>query len=465
MSRSVGWHDAAELAAVAWELGASHAPGSPLHSLSGFLLGRLAGEASTGTTALSVIASSLSAGLLAALVAFITRDRLLAVSAALVYAFSFQVWAAAVATEVYAPSMLFLALAFLFAWLWYSNGRSVHLAFMLAAYMLALGAYFANVLLLPAFLYLVWTRSQRPVADTSLLLATFGVGVVLVGIANYLTMRNLAPFGEIVPDSLGSMFLYMSGSQHEPLQVRSAGFLTARITEHAGIFTRSVFYLGLPLGLAGCWQLLQLYRAYAVFLLLVFSIYTLYYTVFGPGDYFMMVLPVYFVFAVWIGAGTAWLAGSFGRAYLVAGVRLLPALLVLILLAVQFNGRRAMAAVTDAEEFAAEAAAVLPSKALVIAGWREFAVLNYFQIVHGDNPGHHYLLPARTVRNYPYGAVKDYLDKVAAEICALPVYTFKKLPELEERYRVAEVPGGSGWMLLAAPPDAACVNKGAPDGD
>ncbi len=38
LSQSVGWHDSAELALVAWQLGASHAPGSPVHSILGHFM-------------------------------------------------------------------------------------------------------------------------------------------------------------------------------------------------------------------------------------------------------------------------------------------------------------------------------------------------------------------------------------------------------------------------------------------
>ena len=63
MSRSVGWHDSAELALVAAQMGASHAPGSPLHSLLGHVIALFTTQAYLGTTLLSVVAMALAAGL------------------------------------------------------------------------------------------------------------------------------------------------------------------------------------------------------------------------------------------------------------------------------------------------------------------------------------------------------------------------------------------------------------------
>ena len=79
------------------------------------------------------------------------------------------------------------------------------------------------------------------------------------------------PFGEIVPDSVVNMLLYMSGSQHAPLEIRDAEFVLIRLKEHLEIFSRSIFYLGLPLGLLGAFSLTRMNKVFGHFMALIFA--------------------------------------------------------------------------------------------------------------------------------------------------------------------------------------------------
>jgi hypothetical protein len=457
-SRSVGWHDSAELALTAWSMGASHAPGSPLHTVVGNLLTHFFTEPFIGTTLLSSLASAGAVACLAVLLLLLGKDALVSVLTAFIYAFSFQVWASAVVTEIYALSMMFLAAALVLAWRWCASGRDHYLYWLLFAYGLALASYFANILLLPAFAFLILSASERRVRDLAIFSVAVLAAVLVTGAANFMLAQNLAPFGEIYPDSVVNMLLYMSGAQHDPLQIRDAGFLLNRLLEHGGIFTRSVAYVGVPLALLGAWTLLRQQRIYGTFLLLVFLIYVGYYTLFGPGDYFMMILPAYFVCSVWIGMGVGWIGDRLGAGPFVLMCRLLPAVLVAGLLVVQLEGRRAMAHALDAEEFVAATARALPDDAIVIVGWREFATLRYFQTVHGELAGHRYIVPARTVRRYQFGEVTDYLEAVAAAVCQTPVFTHKDLPELAAEYHLEPVAAGGEWLRVTVTEDSSGIS-------
>lgn len=447
-SRSVGWHDSAELALTAWSMGASHAPGSPLHTVTGNLLTHLFAEPFMGTTLLSSLAAAGAVACLAVLLLLLGKDALVSVLTAFVYAFSFQVWASAVVTEIYALSMMFLAVALVLAWRWCATHRDHYLYWLLFAYGLALASYFANILLLPAFAFLIFSASERRVHDLTIFTAAVSAAVLATAAVNFMLAQNLAPFGEIYPDSAVNMLMYMSGAQHDPLQIRDAGFLLNRLLEHAGIFTRSMAFIGVPLAALGAWVLLRQQRIFGTFLLLVFLIYVGYYTLFGPGDYFMMILPAYFVSSVWIGMGVGWIGARLSAGPFVLMCRLLPAVLVIGLLVVQLEGRRAMAHALEAEEFVAATARALPDDALVIVGWREFATLRYYQTVHGKHEGHRYIVPARTVRRYQFGEVMDYLDAVAAAVCEKPVFTHKDLPELAAEYRLEPVTAGGDWLRV-----------------
>ena len=448
LTQSVGGHDSAELALVAWQLGASHAPGSPIHAVLGHFVMQFYAEPHRGVTLLSAISASASAGFLALLIYTFKRDASVALFAALIYAFSYQVWSSAVMTELYSLSMLFLSIAMLNAWLWRISSKQLHFAVCIFAYALSLGAYFANILLIPAFAYLIYRASDQKIANLLTFSAATGLTVLIIGIANYFLAQKALPFGEIVPNSVMNMFLYMSGSQHNPLLVRDSAFILMRMDEHLGIFTRSLFYLGVPLGLLGAVSLSRTDKVFGHFLMLVFAIYVVYYTVFGPGDYFMMVLPAYFIYAIWVAFGVLWLISYARNRQLQWICRLLLVCIVAGLLVTQFNGRRFMAQSLDSEDFAKTTFSSLPHDAVAIAGWGEFTTLRYFQEVHGLRPDIRFLVPARSLRRYPYGEVSDYVDFVGNSICAAPVFSTKDLPELGDQYQLQTSPKDSKWMRV-----------------
>jgi hypothetical protein len=448
LSQSVGWHDSAELALVAWQFGASHAPGSPIHSALGHFMMQFYAEPHKAVILLSALTASATAGILALLIYMLKKNAAIALFSALVYALSYQVWAGAVMTEIYSLSILFLSIALLNVWLWQDSGRSAYLIVWIIAYALSLGAYFANILLFPAFAYLIYRRSARQTFDQLIFSSVVGLTVVFIGMANYLLAQNALPFGEIVPDSVMNMVLYMSGSQHAPLEIRDAEFVLTRLKEHLEIFSRSIFYLGLPLGLLGAFSLTRMNKIFGHFMALIFATYMVYYTVFGPGDYFMMVLPAYFVYAVWIALGVLWLISYVRSPQMQWVCRLLPVFVAGGLLAIQFDGRRLMAQSLEAEDFATATFELLPDGAVAIAGWGEYATLRYSQEVHGIRSDIKFLVPARSIRHYPHGEVTDYVDLVGSSICAVPVFTTKDLPDLGDQYQLQVNTAESPWMRV-----------------
>ncbi len=457
LSQSVGWHDSAELALVAWQLGASHAPGSPVHSILGHFMMQFYAEPHRAVILLSALTAGATTGILALLIYRLKRDVAIALFSALVYAFSYQVWAGAVMTEIYSLSILFLSIAILNIWLWQANGKSSYFTVWIIAYALSLGAYFANILLFPAFAYMIYRSSARQILDLLIFSSVVALTIILIGIANYLLAQNALLFGEIVPDSVLNMVLYMSGSQHAPLQLGDAVFVLTRLIEHLEIFSRSLLYLGLPLGLLGAFSLTRMNKVFGHFIALIFIIYMVYYTVFGPGDYFMMVLPAYFVYAIWIALGVLWLISYLHNPIIKWICRLLPVFIAGGLLVTQFEGRRFMAQSLKAEDFANVTFELLPDDALAITGWAEYAALRYFQEVHGIRSDIKFLVPARSIRHYPHGEVADYVDLVGSSICTSSVFTTKELPDLGDQYQLQVNTSESRWMRVTGasglPPD------------
>jgi hypothetical protein len=448
MSKSLGWHDSSELALVAWQLAASHAPGSPLHSLLGYMSAQMFAQAFIGTTLLSVLAATVAAGALAFIATVLTGDILISVCAALLYAFSYQVWTSAVITEVYSLGMMFLAIAMVLAWIWQNDQAPRHLIWMTVFYALSLAAYFANILLLPVFCIFIFLLSAARMRSLIVFLAISACTIIIIAYANFRLAQIAPPFGEINPDSFGNLFLYITGSQHNPLELDGFAHIAGRFWQHGKLFASSVLFISVPAALWGMYLLAKTNRTYSLFLILIFAIYFVYYTVFGPGDYYMMVLPAYFVFSVCVACGLAGL-----RRRVVAGssklfIASLPLLLVAGLTFIQFNSRYAFAAATEAEQFVDAAFAELPENAVAIVSWKEFSTLRYMQKVVNLRPDIRVIVPARSPRSYDFSAVSDYLIFVTDEICSAPIYTTKALAELPSGYSLAEPVADSSWRKI-----------------
>jgi len=448
MSQSVGWHDSAELALTGWLPAPSHAPGSPVHAVFGFVFARLASQAWFGTTLLSVLSTAIATGSLAWLLIRLGCGKVVALTAAVLFAVSFSVWAGATVTEVYGLGMMCLAATLLAGWCWQQSGTTSAWLSFVAWYGLALGAYFANILLFPVLVWFIYLVSDRPGVKVVWFALLTGLAVLLIAAGNYMLAKHAFPFGAVFPDTSQNMWLYMSGAQHDPLEVRAAAFYTERVVEHAEIFARSVGYLSLPLALCGVLAMDGVNRRFGLLVMGVFLIYMGYYTLFGSGDYYLMVVPAYFVLALWAGLGTAWLIRLTRRN--AARVAAYGLLLVVTagLLFYQLDGRRAMAQDRSAEEFVANSFDLLPKGALAVAGWRELTPLVYRQEVEQKRVDLRFILPARTQRHYMHGTVADYLPLVESSVCQVPVYTMKQTPELVEQYLLSPVPDSDEWFRV-----------------
>jgi hypothetical protein len=448
MSQSVGWHDSAELALVAWQLGASHAPGSPVHSVTGHLLTLIADEPHLATTGLSVLSATLTAMVLSVLLFRVSGSVLVSFSAALLYAFSFQVWASAVVTEVYSLGMLFLSATLLAVWCWLDDRSLRNMVLVSSLYAVSLGAYFANILLFPIFLGLIFLTSPARRRDLSVFLLALISSTLLIAAANYSLSLSAPPTGEIIPDSPGNMLLYMSGAQHNPLEFRDALHWIGRIWQHSKIFSASIVWAAIPLGLAGVCFLDSSNKLYNRFLALVFAVNFFYYTLFGPGDYYLMVLPAYFVFVIWVACGAnGVIALLTDRSHQLIGSWLLI-LLPGSLFALQFSDRHAAASLLEPEHFAEQIFTGLPHNSIVIVGWKEFTTLRYFQEIGGQRADLRVILPARSLRHYSFGDIDDYMTYISAEICDFPVYTTKDLPDLDADYRLQDVATTDLWQKI-----------------
>jgi hypothetical protein len=444
LAPGLGWHDSAELSLRAYQLGATHSPGSPLHTFVGHGFILLTDSPAFATNLLSAISMGLAAGLLALLIR-LTRGGW-GYAGAFLFACSYEVWTNAVVTELYGPSTLLTLLSSVCLWIWRSGGRTTWLLAGVFAYCCALGIWFANLLFLPAILWLLWMRSQSRLRDGALVFALVALALTCIAAANLWLSLRVPPFGPDIPESLTGLYRYMSGAMHEPLAARDLAFYSGRIVEHLLIFSQNFLWVGIPLGLVGLVGYTRAEPAFGGYLLLLFGIQMTYFTCFGSGDYYSMVMLSYAVFSFWIVCGAKILANRQPNGTLMAA-GLLAAILI-VQLWQQLPGRWRAANYSPAQEFVDNSFAVLPENALLVAGFQQFAALQYGQIVQGGRPDVEIILPAGTLRHYGRTKVQNYLDHIAANLCERPVFTHKLTDELQANYTLLAVAETEGWFKL-----------------
>jgi hypothetical protein len=448
---TVGFHDAGEFALRAFQLGATHAPGAPLFVLIGHVIGWIVPNPVLAASLVSVISASVTVGLVGVLLYSLTKEVALSLLGGLLFSSLFIIWGNAVISEAYALSLLFVAWSVVAVFSWRKSvvGGSPYFPWQIALlYGFALAAHFANILLLPAYL-LIFLQSERDswLNFLKFILTTI-VFIVIISVCNILLAINTPPFGAVSPDSFVSLFLYMSGSQHDPLMLRDANFYWTRISEHFLIFNKNYWFVLVPVGLVGAVRAYLRDRVSGSFLVLVYLIYMGYFTLFGSGDYFLMVGPAYFVFSIWVMLGLVYLSKFIPGRFSLAIVPLMLLVLVASSFAMQFGGRYRAADSDHVEKYVRDAFSVIPESSIVIARWSEFTALNYMQVVEGMRPDLKIVVPARELRLYEHGGVEDYLAYVSNAICHFPVVTNKITADMEEQYHLILIANNSEWHQL-----------------
>ena len=449
-STGPGLHDSAELALRAAQLGATHATGAPLHTVIGHLLSYVFSSPAAATTWLSVGCAALTAGLVVLLIGSWVEQPWLAAAGGLAFAVLPPIWVNAVITELYAPSLLLLAGALFAIRRWEVAGHAKLPVAVVVLLALALGAHFANVLLLPVFVLLVLAVSRSMV--TALLFATLlAVAVGAVAAANVGLALRLPPLSEYQPLTPEGLWLYMTGAEHQARAVTGAGFYLGRLVEHLALLAGNFVFVGLAFIALGVRRVFLSTPRYAWFLLGITFVWFAYFTFFGSGDYFVMIGPVYLLCSVWLALGVADLAERWSPALPeVTPVAVLSTFAVAALV-LQWPERRMMAVATSIETYVDAAFAAWPEDAVAVARWNEFTALRYAQYVQGRRGDVRLLVPARTQRHYEHGVVPDYFTYITMAVCERPVVTNKLTPEIEAQFAVAEIPGTGSWLQLQRP--------------
>jgi hypothetical protein len=181
--------------------------------------------------------------------------------------------------------------------------------------------------------------------------------------------------------SLSGVLTYLSGSQFDNLIFAHVphGF-GAEVYTFLQWLTAAFLGVGLPLGLWGIWELWQRERAVTLGLLLILGLHAFFFISYGAFDKATMLLPVYLIWAIFLGASVQTLHRDISPrvAYLTL---LLPVALLLV--------NAPFATMHDAWGPAREARQRLAHAepdALYLAQWGDADMMRYYQIVDGIRP-------------------------------------------------------------------------------
>ena len=305
------WGDSAELTLQAYQLGVTHPPGYPVHTFLGKLFILLFADAMVATNLLSAVCTCLAAGLLTVMAHRLTGDWWASVLAGLIFAFVPQVWDMAVVTEVYGVNICFIALALFLMLSWYQKPSTRLLLATSVAFGVSLGSYLANILVLPAFVFLIWRQKQAKLTHIVLFLTIIAITGGLILSWSHFRSKTVPPLGTVhIPDSPGRFFLFLTGAQYGTARLHAPAFYLERVVEHTRVFSRSFLWVGMIIGLLGLRFQWKQQRSILCALLLAFGANMGYFTTYAATDYHTMVAPSYAIFSLWIACGIHTLSGQ-----------------------------------------------------------------------------------------------------------------------------------------------------------
>jgi len=446
LEREVGWGDAGELSLQAYLLGVTHPTGYPLHTLLGKLFTLFVSEPGVATNLLSAVCTSLAAGVLCLLILELTDRWWLGVIVPLLLAFAPIVWSLAITTEVYNVNLLFFGLSLYLLLLWYRRSHPWLLVGTGAVFGLSFGAHLLNIILLPAFVYLVWRGGRKPVRQILVFLvfvAMFGIGILSF---SFFRSQFVFPLGtQYPPITLYNAFQFFSCSECETTDWLGAAFLGQRILEHSGILLENFAYLGIPLGVLGLAAMWRKERDLAITLLAMLLIDLGYLTYLVSWEYYNMTGPAYFVLAICVACSGEWAKEIQWKPtpYLLTAIL---AGMCIFQVAHLYPEKEVNARKKPVTFYVNAVFNRFPQDALVVGHWNKFTPMLYFQKVHGMRPD--LLLVERnpSPRYYDFGYIESDLAYIQSMASVRPVVIDIKDSRLQGQFDFQLL--GRHWYML-----------------
>lgn len=377
----VGWGDSAELSLAAYELGITHSPGYPLHSILGKLISLFFTDPAIGVNLLSAIFTGLAAGVLSLLIFELTAMPLIAALAAVVFSVLPNIWEMAVVTEVYNVNIFFLGCS---VYLFLRAAQSQYIRFFIPSailFGLSLGTYQANLLLLPVFLLVLLISAPRDKVLNRLAVFCSITGFIWLAFLTYSVFRSHAALAiNYHLNSFQEILAYATGSDLRPPYPKNIAFYIERTIKHTSLFVKNFLYLPIPIGLLGAFALYKQKRIPGLFLGIAFGINYLFFSYYAVSDYFTMPTPSYFIFSVFAGYGLSFLANR--RSSVKEIVEFTGIVLCLLLigaqLVIQLPARFERSNTRQVTELILPALKIFPKNAIVLNRWERYAPVFIF---------------------------------------------------------------------------------------
>lgn len=446
LRREIEWGDSAELALQAWQLGVAHPPGFPVHTILGKFLMLFFHDPAIATNMLSALASAAAVSIVYLLLFHLTHHSLSAICGSFVFAFCPIIWEMAVFTEVYNINIFFLVTAVYLILTGLESQNRKRLIGGAVFYGLSLGAYLANLLLLPAFLFWLWkSPSRRKGLIGQFLLISLTIGTAIMSWSIFRTLVH-PPIGTLyIPHTPLKVLYYFAGIQYGSISVHPMSFYWNRLMEHAILFSYNFRYVGILLAFMGFFFLWQNKRLEFWGFLFIFAINFFYFTQYGVRDYYTKVQASYLVFSIAISYALA----SFDamRNFFLRWVPItLCMLLIAAFLFTEYPYRKARASLTEVTDFSTTSFALFPQNAIVIAGWSRFTVLLYHQKVNHLRQDLLIVELQKQRRYYEHLRIKSYEILIEEEIDRRPIIIDAVSPALQEKYRIQKK--NENWFSL-----------------
>lgn len=441
----VDWLDSAELSLQAYQLGVSHPPGYPVHTLLGRALNLVILNPAIATNLLSALCTSVTVGLMSQMILSMTDNLYGALLVPLSFAFSPRIWPLAVTTEVYNVNILFLSLSVILILRWRKKQSWGSLLGSALFFGISLGTYLANALLFPAFAFLLLRRRRKGLAQALTFSLIVAILAALVMSFSYFRSRTLPPIGtEYIPGSFDDSLRYFTGRQYGTTQAQSSSFYLSRPIDHTWIFAKNFLVVGIAFGLIGGVSLWRSKRDAALFFILILTINLGFFTFYRADDYYNMVTPAYFVFSLLIAYGfdVVWINHERFRVVVVTILVLMCGLIFLTQLKAQVK-RSNRYPVT---EFSRSTFNIVPANAVVISGWTKFPPLLFFQKTEDLRLDCTLIERSNHRRYYEHGQVDSYKDYIDTKVSSRPIVLDQVDSELSLRYKVTTL--DENWFLL-----------------
>lgn len=397
MAPTVYGLDSAELATGAYLLGIVHAPGAPTFLLLGHLFTWLPwGDVGYRVNLVSAVSAALALGFLCAALRRLGVSRATRVAGCWFLATTWFYWTAALAAELYAPHVCFVAALLWLALRFHQLGRRRDLFAFCLVFGVALGNHLSMAFLLPGFQALLITGRRDVLRAPALLAGTVLFATLGASVYVYLPLRaaagvemNYALEMGIDVRTLDGFAWMVSGRMFED---QLFAIPPARLPPEVGWFVYRLWsnFLGLAslLALAGLAAGLRRQRIESVALILLLVGHLAFVLPCDVADKETMLLPAMLVWGVWCTLGADFLARHPRLPLLHGGggsAALLLAALACGNLVINF-ARADVSADTSARARGDEVFAALPPGALYLADWADASVLEYLQRVEGQRP-------------------------------------------------------------------------------